>query len=130
MGVLRKFIDALALVLALIVAPVVIIAARLFGNRDASKLDWSGDQFADCLRTRCSENPSWGEWDLFSCCEMLNPDLETLRQRALDVEDAGSTQVPPVYLDEDAARELERLARQAERLSRQATRATVVGDEE
>jgi hypothetical protein len=61
---------------------------------------------------------------------MLNPDLETLRQRALDVEDAGSTQVPPVYLDEDAARELERLARQAERLSRQATRATVVGDEE
>ena len=65
------------------------------------------------------------EWDLFTCCEMADPRLEALRQRALDVEDKGSTQVAPFYLDENAIRELEQMASDAEQLPQQAAVASV-----
>ena len=116
MGVLRKLIDALAMVLAIIVAPFVIVAAYIFGDKEKAKLDWTPKMFADCLRTRCSDNPDWMEWDLFTCCEMADPRLEALRQRAMDIEDKGCSQVAPVYLDENTISELEQLASDAEQL--------------
>jgi hypothetical protein len=52
----------------------------------------------EILTRRLSNEPDWGEWDLFVCCPIADPDLEKIRLALIDVDERFPSKDGPVFL--------------------------------
>lgn len=81
----------------------VLVGIYAFSRWNSRPVEWSPEEVASLLQTWIDGEVDDAGWDYFEACEISNPELENIRQQALD-----ATYIDSPYIDADRHRLNER----------------------
>jgi len=62
----------------------IVLSAYCFRKWNLRPVDWKPEEVSKLLLSWLNDDVDYAAWDYFEACEIANPKLEAIRQRALD----------------------------------------------